>query len=279
MELKRIRKAAVAGRFYPSHKEELTEMIAHVEQKELAKINLLLAKNQIIGGIVPHAGYIFSATQAVHFFKLIALQTIQYDTIFIINPNHTGIGNWISLEECSHWESPLGLVEIDQDFLQHLNFPKNANAHKHEHSGEVMLPLLQYYLPYLFKIVPITMGEQTFTNAMELALQIFETNKLLKKNILLIASSDFSHFESVSEGFRKDQLVVNEILNKNSATIEQVVKDNNISVCGYGTIMTILEYAKLCTPEPKVEMLARGHSGQVHSSPEVVDYISFLIHY
>lgn len=277
MENAKVRKAAVAGKFYPSDKDELVAIIRRVEHKERENINFSLANKQIIGGIVPHAGYVFSAYQAVHFFKLIASQPEKYDTIFIINPNHTGIGNWISLEEHTHWESPLGLVEIDADFMPLLNFPNNANAHKYEHSGEVMLPFLQYYLPYKFKIVPITMGEQTFENAKELANQIFDANKKLKKNILLIASSDFSHFESINEGFRKDQLVVNQILNQNTQQIENVVNDNHISVCGYGTIMALLEYAKLCTQTPKVELLARGHSGLVHQSLEVVDYISFLI--
>ena len=273
----KIRKAAVAGKFYPANKEELISLIKRIENKEKDKINLALAEKNIIGGIVPHAGYIFSAYQAVHFFKIIAQQKQKYDTIFIINPNHTGLGDWISLEENTHWESPLGLTEIDADFMAALDFPKNYTAHKHEHSGEVMLPLLQHYLKYDFKIFPITFGQQSYENSKELAAQIFEANKKLNKKILIIASSDFSHFETVNEGFKKDQLVIDQIMLQNIPEIERVIRKNEISVCGYAPIMTALEYAKLSALNAKIEILARGHSGEVHKAKEVVDYVSFLL--
>lgn len=274
----KIRKANFAGKFYPADKEELISLIKRIENLEKGKINMALAERDILGGIVPHAGYIFSAYQAVHFFKLISIQKQKYDTIFIINPNHTGLGDWVSLEENTHWESPLARVEIDADFMQELNFPKNYKAHKHEHSGEVILPFLQYYLNYDFKIFPITIGEQNYENSKELASQIFKANKKLAKKILIIASSDFSHFETEKEGFRKDQLVVDEILKHNVSEIETVIRKNDISVCGYAPIMTMLEYAKLSNSNTEIELLARGHSGQVHKADTVVDYISFLVY-
>jgi len=273
----KIRKAAVAGKFYPAAKEELISLIRRVEFSEKRNINLGLAEKNIIGGIVPHAGYIFSAYQAVHFFKIISEQKEKYDTIFIINPNHTGLGDWISVEENTHWETPYGITKIDEDFTKLLDFPRNYSAHQYEHSGEVMLPLLQHYLKYEFDIFPITFGEQSYHNAKLLAEKIFKANKILKKRILIIASSDFSHFETVQEGFRKDQLVVDRILGQNVSEIERVIAENNISVCGYAPIMTVLEYAKLCSANPKIEMLARGHSGMVQEAKQVFDYISFLL--
>ena len=274
----KTRKAAFAGKFYPSDKEELIQLIKRIENSENDKINLALAEKKIIGGIVPHAGYVFSAYQAVHFFKIISLQKKKYDTVFIINPNHTGLGDWISLEENTHWESPFGTLEIDSDFMEELDFPRNYTAHKHEHSGEVMLPFLQHYLKYNFKILPITIGEQTYENSKELAAQIFEANKKLNKKILIIASSDFSHFETPETGFKKDQLVIDQIMQQNIPEIERVIRKNNISVCGYAPIMTLLEYAKLTVSNPNIETLARGHSGQVREAEEVVDYISFLVY-
>ena len=278
MDTEKVRKAAMAGKFYPARKDELTSLIKRVEFKEKDSINLTLAQNHLIGGIVPHAGYVFSAYQAVHFFKIIAESKDKYDTIFIVNPNHTGLGDWISMEENTHWETPFGKVEIDEDFSEELDFPRNYSAHKYEHSGEVMLPLLQYYLKYDFKIFPITFGEQTYKNAKLLAGKIFNANKKLKKRILIIASSDFSHFETVQEGFRKDQLVIDNIMSMQVPEIEHVIAKNDISVCGYAPIMTVLEYSKLSTQNPQIEMLARGHSGMVRESKEVVDYISFLLY-
>lgn len=276
--MEKVRKAAMAGKFYPARKDELISLIKRIEFKEKENINLALAEKNIIGGIVPHAGYVFSAYQAVHFFKILAQSKQKYDTVFIINPNHTGLGDWISLEENTHWETPFGKTEIDEDFTFELEFPRNYSAHKHEHSGEVMLPLLQYYLKYDFKIFPITFGEQNYQNAKLLAEKIFKANIKLKKRILIIASSDFSHFESVKEGFRKDQLVVDNIMAFKVSEVERVISENDISVCGYAPIMTILEYSKLGAENPQIEMLARGHSGLVNESPEVVDYISFLLY-
>ena len=67
----RVRKPAVAGRFYPATKESIIEQIESVRDKELENINIDLSKKKIIGGVVPHAGYMFSAYQAVHFFEII----------------------------------------------------------------------------------------------------------------------------------------------------------------------------------------------------------------
>ncbi len=276
IEGKNIRKAAVAGRFYPSDKEKVIEIFKKVEHQEQSRIKKSFSAKKLIGGIVPHAGYIYSGFQAVHFFKILALSKQIFDTVFIINPNHTGIGDWISLEEHTHWESPLGVVSVDSDFNNLLDFPKNKAAHQYEHSGEVMLPFLQYYLPYSFEIVPITIGEQTYENAKILAQAIFTANEKLKKRILLIASSDFSHFESVEQGFRKDQKVVDTILKNQISEIEKIIHSHRISVCGYAPIMCLLEYAQLISEKPQIELLARGHSGMVHKSEEVVDYISFL---
>ena len=100
----------------------------------------------------------------------------------------------------------------------------------------------------------------------------------LKRDILILASSDFSHYVSPEYGKEMDDLVIKEILALNTAAVYKTVISNNISVCGYGPIMTLLEYAKLIDPEVEVKILRRGHSGEVMASREVVDYISMLVY-
>ena len=159
-----------------------------------------------------------------------------------------------------------------------LDIPRSEIAHKYEHSGEVMLPLLQHFLDYDFKILPITISRQNCESAITLAKAIHEANAKLRKKILIIASSDFSHFVAPEEGRRLDQMVLDEIKALNSEKLYEKVMQNNISVCGYGPIITLMEYSMMLTSEPQTKVLCIGNSGDVIPSSEVVDYISILFY-
>lgn len=274
----KIREPAVAGRFYPATKEKLSLQLDEVLQKEKQDIKLSLSGMQILGGIVPHAGYMFSAYQAIHFFEILRHSSQKFDTFFIINPNHTGFGPEIALDENDYWKTPYGAVEIDRLFHGLLSIPESADAHKFEHSGEVILPLLQYSLDYPFKIVPVTMYRQTPQNSARLAKAIADANRHLQKKICIIASSDFSHFVDPEEGKRLDQFVIKNILDFNSDGIYREVREKHITVCGYGPIMTLIEYVKLIGTNPRSEILKTGNSGEINDSDEVVDYVSALFY-
>ncbi|HRW62211.1 MAG TPA: AmmeMemoRadiSam system protein B [Bacteroidales bacterium] len=272
----RIRKPVVSGRFYPAHKDAIIEQIESIYKKEKANIKTSLKEKTIIGGVVPHAGYMFSAYQAVHFFEILKLSGQVFDTVVIINPNHTGLGHEIAFDSFEFWETPLGILAVDTEFGETLGIPISDIEQRHEHSGEVMLPFLQYFLAYNFKIAPITLSHQTYKNAKNLAQRLQKTAEKLNRKILLIASSDFSHFLSPEEGKEKDQLVLEQILKQDSQAIENIIRSNNISVCGYGPIMTLIEYSKLTNPKVDIDILKIGHSGEIIPSHEVVDYVSIL---
>lgn len=274
----RTRQPAVAGKFYPENKQELTDQLSFILEQESSNINRDLARKKLLGAIVPHAGYMFSAYHAIHFFEILRLSGQSFDTFFIINPNHTGFGPEVALEENDYWKTPYGLVEIDKLFHGFLDYNESEDAHKFEHSGEVILPMLQYSLDYSFKIVPITMFRQSPQNAKSLAAAIFEANKHLHKKICILASSDFSHFVSPEKGKQLDQMVLDEITDFNTEEVFRTVRENHISVCGYGPIMTLMEYSRLVGQDTKNEILRRGHSGEVHRSDEVVDYVSILFY-
>lgn len=226
--------------------------------------------------MVPHAGYVFSAYHAIHFFEIVKQSEEHFESVFIINPNHTGYGEAIAFDSNEAWSTPLGTTPVDMDFVETMKFAKSAAAHQYEHSGEVMLPFLQYMLDYEFKIVPVTLSVQNVEVAEQLAKSIYNANEKLNKKILIIASSDFSHYVSPEEGKEMDDYVVKEILEQNTRNVYNQVRTKNISVCGYGPIMTLMEYAKLVSRQPQVDILHRGHSGEIMPSNEVVDYISIL---
>lgn len=269
------RKPAVAGRFYPSGARELTELINEIYSKEKFKISGNFAQKSIFGAVVPHAGYIFSAYQAVHFFELLRLSETHFDTFIIINPNHTGFGEKISMDSHARWETPFGEIEQDMAFITDTAFPYSDIAHQQEHSGEVMLPLLQHFVKYPFKIVMITLSQQNPEQAMILGRQIKHSAEKLNRKIAIIASSDFTHFKDAKTGFMMDEMVLEQIKNQDIEKLHKTVREHNISVCGYGPIMCLMEYASLFG-KYQTEILARGHSGQVIPSGKVVDYISIL---
>lgn len=273
-----IRKNYAEGYFYPKDKEELEELLNKIHECELEHIHYNYSEKRIIGGVVPHAGYIYSAPEAIHFFEIVKKAKEHYDTIVIINPSHTGIGEEISLTSSNYWDSPYGRVEVDSEFQGLLDLPVNNEAQKKEHSGEVMLPLLKHYIDYEFKIVPICFKNQNYENAKLLAKKIYDASKKINKNILIIASSDFSHYVQADMGRKLDDIALKQINHFDSKKLEEEINKYNISICGFGPIMALMEYSKLYHSEPKSVILRRGHSGEVKDMVEVVDYVSILFY-
>ena len=270
-----VRKQKLAGKFYPKTEKEIILNFEQTLKEEKENIAYQLAKHTIIGGIVPHAGHIYSSRQAIHFFEILAHSGQSFHTVIILNPNHTGYGDDVSLDEHNFWETPLGKLEIDNDFADLLPFRKNKAAHDFEHSSEVLLPYLQYFYKQKIKILPITILKQNTETAKAIASEIIKVKNELHKKILILASSDFSHFETPEKGYKKDQKIIDAILSKDMNGVYQNIKRHNVTVCGYAPIMILMEFAR-ASGEYQLELLARGHSGQVHPSNEVVNYISFL---
>ena len=273
-----VRKPAVAGQFYPQSGNELDELLEMVYSKEKDNIDIDLANKKITGGVAPHAGYMFSAYQAVHLFEIIKNHATRFDTFFIVNPNHTGIGNEMAFDSNDYWDTPYGKIELDKDFADRLNIPVSDLEEKREHSGEVMVPMLKYFLDYEFKIAPVTITLQTYQNASKLANYIYQANQELNKNIFIIASSDFSHFVTPETGEKQDRQVLDKIESFDIKGIEKIISEKQISVCGYGPIMTAMEYARLVSENPEAKILRKGNSGDVIPSKEVVDYVSVLFY-
>jgi MEMO1 family protein len=273
----KVREAYVAGRFYPASQQLIDRQLDELLLKETDKIKLGLASREIIGGIVPHAGYMYSGAHASHFFKILQISDLKFDTVIIIHPNHTGYGENIALDQNDYWESPYGKVELDGDFQNELDLPYSSLAHKFEHSGEVILPFLQKYVYKPFRIVPISMLEQNYTASVSLADKIYLAAQKTKRRILIVASTDFSHHTKIEYGRQQDDYVLKEILKLNSKGVYNQVKWHGVSMCGYGPVMTLIEYAQRVSESVKCEVLRRGHSGEVTLDDEVVNYISMLV--
>ena len=272
----RTRSAAVEGRFYPSTKSRIFDQIMDIEQSGRYP-EPDLSPDKVYGAVLPHAGHIYSGYQTIPFFQLIRRHRLFPETFVIVHPNHSGLGPAIAIDESELWSNSIGEVPVDRELAMAMKIPFDQRAHAREHSAEVIIPFIQYFLSdHPFSILPICMSEQSHENAQAISKQLIRATKKTGRKVMLIASCDFSHFLPPSEGERMDQLVLDHILQRQAAGVEQAVKENRISVCGYGPIMSLMEYARIHSPEYKIEILARGHSGEVSPSPEVVDYISLI---
>ncbi len=274
----RIRKPAVSGKFYPANPRDLRNLIQKIYESEKASITTELSNYKIIGALIPHAGYIYSGYQAVHFFEILRHSKQKFDTFVIINPNHTGFGDEIALDENSAWETPFGTLSVDLEMSELLQFPKSSSAHDFEHSGEVMLPFLQYFTDYEFRILPITLSKQNSYNAKLIAGRMHFAAMKLKREICIIASSDFSHYVSPEYGKQQDFKAIETILALNSDSLFDTVKSNHISMCGFGPAASLIEYVQIKSNTPQARLLKFGHSGEISFSEKVVDYASILFH-
>lgn len=274
----KVRKAIVAGQFYPREKEELIALIEQIKAKEADKIDLSLAENEIIGAVLPHAGYIYSGYEVIHYFEILKQSKQPIDTFIIITPNHKGRELEIAFDDNHKWETPLGQLKVDTELMNYMSFSKYPEAHYFEHSGEVMLPFIQYYFAQNVKILPISIGLQNITNAKKVVEQLTTAIKITGRKVQIIASSDFSHYVSPELGMVQDDILLKAIFNLRVEDVYNSVKKYKITACGYGPIMSLIHYSLKSDSKPKVKILKRGHSGETNPSEEVVDYISILFY-
>ncbi len=247
-----IRYPAVAGSFYPSDPVELRRTILSL----LSKVPEAEEK-EVVGAIVPHAGYVYSGWVAAYAYRTLEKTTHPHERVVVVGPNHTGYGAPVSVFPRGEWVTPLGPVAVDEEIAKQIVERSSAefdtDAHIFEHSVEVQLPFLQTIYPS-FSFVPIVMLDQSYDAAKELA-------EALPPDVVLIASSDFSHYVPADVAKRLDMLVIEKIRALDAQGIERVVREHRISVCGYGPIMTLVEWAK--AQNARAEVLKYATSGDV----------------
>ncbi|MFW5820382.1 MAG: AmmeMemoRadiSam system protein B [Bacteroidota bacterium] len=276
-ELKK-REAYLAGKFYPETRKDLTELLDRILEKEKEKIEFDAGEKQIIGGILPHAGHVYSGYQTVHFFEALKKSAQDFDSFLILHPFHRGGYEDYATDQNDYWSTPLGDIALDRKFIDHSKIPSSSHSHRWEHSAEVIIPFIQYFGFSDKKIIPVGIAWQHPESSMDIAHKIFSTQKKLKRKICILASSDFSHFVSPEEGNRKDNKAIDKILDFEPEELYKVIVKDNISICGYGPIMTLLYYAGFFDQKINAEILSRGHSGQVSPGKDVVDYVSMIFY-
>ncbi len=240
-----IRKPAVSGMFYAGTLGELEEQIKWCYKHALGpgaapRVNSR-GLRRIVAIVVPHAGYYYSGPVAAHAYKELAGDGI-FDTAVILGPNHTGYGNPVSLWMGDDWSTPLGEAGINRELGQKLLgelIRADETAHIHEHSIEVQLPWLQN-LYRKMKIVPIAMLAQD----LETARAVGKAIAVAGDNLVIVASSDFTHYEPHSIAMAIDSSVIDAVIALDEEELYKRCDRLNCTMCGYGPVASAIVAAK-----------------------------------
>jgi len=259
-----VRPCILAGSWYPSDRTALQKMVNGF----LAKAQKKALPGRVVGITCPHAGYKFSGPAAAYSYKQIAGQ--KYDTVVMIGLCHRGFTGLVSVFPGGSYETPLGKVKVDSEIaMKILNSGKPIrfirDAHLGEHCLEIQLPFLQTVLKE-FKIVPILMSGCTMSD------YEFVSHAVAKacegKNVLLLASTDLSHYPRYEDACRVDKETLEswktmdpEVMLK----LERKLMGENVpnlacTMCAKDALITTIMTAKLMGAD-KVEILKYQNSG------------------
>lgn len=268
-----LRRAAVAGRFYPAQPDELRE-------EALAYLSPPGSKHKAIhaiGCMAPHAGYMYSGHVAGALFASIEVP----ERCIVLCPNHTGVGRALSIICQGAWETPLGNIPVETELAQALRgrFPAledDAAAHHAEHAIEVELPFLLLRQPQL-KFVPIAVGTGRYEVLAELGHALADVIKGYAHDVLIVASSDMNHYESDAVTRIKDQQALERILTLDPRGLFDVVTQQSISMCGYGPAVTMLTAARMLGAKSS-ELVKYATSGDISGDRDrVVGYAGVVV--
>ncbi len=270
-----MRYPVAAGRFYSSDRNGL---IRDIEYCFSHKIGPGLPGEEgsgrsVVSAVAPHAGYMVSGMNAAHTFKKIKEDGLP-DTYVIIGPDHQGVP--FDFVMCSSdYLTPLGPCKTDSELVKDFNgmIPDSPGAHAYEHSIEVQIPFIQYIDPDP-KILPIIMSRQDKATARRLG-------EILKavcsdRDVIVLASSDLSHYIPTKKATNLDSLILDNILKLDPEGIFDVVKSERISACGYGPIATSI----IATDPGRAEILKYSDSyDSLGRDPDgVVGYASAVMY-
>lgn len=278
----KIRKPCVADAFYAGTRTELTDQIIECFNHRFGpgKVPEVTAHGprKIVGLVSPHAGYVYSGPVAANAYARLASDGLP-DVFVILGPNHTGQGSGVSILTEGAWETPIGISKIDSVLAKQIQKSSSImdideTAHSHEHSIEIQLPFLQFLFKDAVKFIPICMMMQDLRTCRDIAKSIIEQTK--GKDIVMIASSDFTHYEPHETASKKDRTAIDAILTLDSETLNELGESSRVTMCGYGPITTLMEAARL-QGNVQSKLLAYRTSGDISGDRSaVVGYASIL---
>jgi len=284
-----LRKPAVSGAFYEASREKLVHQIKGCFFSRLGPGRLPDEKpeQEAFGLVAPHAGYVFSGACAAHGYAWLSRSKKQ--TFVVLGVNHTGVGS--SSVSLSDFETPLGIakndIELSRKIASFSRIPCDERPHFYEHSIEVQVPFLQFIYNEGLRIVPIIVDFSC--DYPKLASAILLAAKELAREVVVIASSDFTHYgpnygennlgENAEEKVKEDDLkIIQNIINKSPKVFLEAAGKKTI--CGVHTITALLHYIRLAEKtmqlDSEPELLKYYQSSDIMPSGSFVGYASIV---
>ncbi len=262
---------AVAGSFYSDDPVVLRREI----EGFLSRAEMPAGEREIpLGLVAPHAGYIFSGGVAASAYKLV--RGCEFDLVVVVSPSHHKYFPGFSIYQPGNYVTPLGEVEVDRELAAEListcpGISYVPEAHSREHALEVQLPFLQVCLGK-FRLLPLVMGEQSWIQAEKLAEILAGLAR--KKKVLLVASSDLSHFYPAAKAEVLDRRVVDAVAACDPALFWALIETGRAEACGAGPILAVM-LAVRRLGAARAEILSYHHSGEVSGDyNRVVGYLA-----
>ncbi|NVM22051.1 MAG: AmmeMemoRadiSam system protein B [Desulfobacterales bacterium] len=268
------RTPAVADMFYPGKRTLLKEQLDSF-------VKSIPEKKTVLAAISPHAGYMYSGAVAGAVFSQIRIPEVAV----ILGPNHRGIGASVALYGSGAWEMPLGPVSIDEDLADSIlkasphrgKIKDDPQAHTMEHSIEVQVPFLQVLRPDV-AIVPIALGHVDYHACQEIGRGLAQAVRDYGKDVVLVASTDMTHYEPQETALSKDRLAIERILDLDPKGLYDTVARHRISMCGVIPTTIVLEACKVLGAT-KAELVQYATSGDVTGDyAQVVGYAGFIVY-
>lgn len=239
-----IRPSAIAGTWYPGDPQRLSDQIDGF----LAQAQVEPPHGRILGAVVPHAGYRYSGPVAAHAFR--CLQGCRPDLVVILAPMHTFQPAGLLTTAHAAYATPLGVVKVDRDMLAALNtalrkrlgFGLLPLRHDVEHALEIELPFLQRVLPRPFRLLPVMLLDQRTAVVEQLGLALAEL--LHGRNVLLVASSDLSHFYPQDMARDFDRALLQRLAAFDPRAVMAAEAEGVGFACGRGAIAAVLWAAR-----------------------------------
>ncbi|MBW1739877.1 MAG: AmmeMemoRadiSam system protein B [Deltaproteobacteria bacterium] len=268
------RAPAVANMFYPGDRGRLKEQLN-------AFVRPVPEPKKVLAAISPHAGYVYSGGVAGAVFSQIQIP----GTVVILGPNHRGMGAAVAITASGTWDMPLGPVPINEALAESIlkvstsgiKIKDDPQAHTMEHSIEVQVPFLQFLQPDV-SIVPIALSHLSYDACQEMGRALVRGIRDYKKDVLLVASTDMTHYESQESAQAKDKLAMDRILELDPEGLYETVAQHGISMCGVIPTTIVLEACNGLGAS-KAALVQYATSGDVTGDyAQVVGYAGLIVY-
>ena len=266
-----VRAAAVAGSWYPGTADAVRAEV----DRFLAPVTAAPPRGRLVALIAPHAGLRYSGPVAAHAYA--RLRGRRALVAVLVGPSHRMAFDGVAAYARGAWETPLGRIPIAADVAERLlaagtNVFADERPHRQEHSLEMQLPFLQAVAPDA-RIVPLLMGSQAReeVDALAQALAVVAGSA----EVVLIASSDLSHYHPAPEANRLDALVIREVEDFRAEGLMDLLERSPGHACGGGPMVAVMKAAR-SGGAAAAEILAYADSGDAgeRDKSRVVGYLA-----